>query len=52
MTASVIAAMFGLRAVFAAVALYYSLILIIGAQLMPKSKRKLFRFSTDAAAGS
>ncbi|MCY3917003.1 MAG: MFS transporter [Chloroflexi bacterium] len=52
MTASVIAAMFGLRAVFAAVALYYCSILLIGARLMPKSKRKLFRFATGAATGS
>ena len=52
MTASVIAAMFGLRAVFAAVAVYYMLILLIGAQLLPKSKRKLFWFPTDVRAGS
>jgi len=52
MTASVIAAMFGLRAVFAAVAIYYLSILLIGAQLLPKSKRKLFQFSAGAAARS
>jgi len=52
MTASVIAAMFGLRAVFAAVALYYCLILLIGARLMRKPKRKRFLFSVGAAAGS
>lgn len=52
MTASVIASMFGLRAVFAAVAIYYLSILLIGARLLPKSKRKLFRFSVGAAVGS
>ena len=52
MTASVIAAMFGLRAVFAAVAIYYLAILLIGARLLPKSKRKVFRFSFGAATGS
>ena len=52
MTASVIAAMFGLRAVFAAVAIYYLLILLIGARLLPKSKRRLFRLSASAGAGS
>ena len=49
MTASVIAAIFGLRAVFAAVAIYYLSILLIGARFLPKSKRRLFPF---AAAGS
>lgn len=52
MTASVIAAMFGLRAVFAAVAIYYLLILLIGAQLLPQLKRKHFRLSAGAAVGS
>jgi len=52
MTASVIAAMFGLRAVFAAVALYYCFILLIGAQLLPKSKRRLFRLSTGIATSN
>ncbi|MDE2748133.1 MAG: MFS transporter [Chloroflexota bacterium] len=52
MTASVIAAMFGLRAVFAAVAIYYLSILLIGARLLPKSKRRLFRFPAAVSAGS
>ena len=52
MTASVIAAIFGLRVVFAAVAIYYLLILLIGAQRLPQPKRKHFRLSAGAAAGS
>lgn len=52
MTASVIAAMFGLRVVFAAVAIYYLLILLIGAQRLSQPKRKHFRLSAGAAAGS
>lgn len=51
MTASVIAAMFGLRAVFAAVALYYLAILLIGGRVFRKSKRKRFRLSFGVAAG-
>ncbi len=43
MTASVIAAVFGLRAVFAAVAIYYLSILLIGAHFLPAKKRKRFR---------
>ncbi len=39
MTASVIAAIFGLRAVFAAVAIYYLAILVIGAHFLPTRKR-------------
>ena len=51
MTASVIAAMFGLRAVFAAVAIYYLAILLIGGRLFRKSKRKRFRLFAGIAAG-
>ncbi len=42
MTASVIAAIFGLRAVFAAVAVYYLAILVIGAHFLPTRKRRTF----------
>ena len=49
MTASVIAAIFGLRVVFAAVAIYYLLILLIGAQCLPNRSGKLFRLSAGAA---
>ena len=34
------------------VVIYYLAILLIGAQLSPKSKRQIFRFSVGAAAGS
>ena len=52
MTASVIAAIFGLRVVFAAVAIYYLLILLIGLQRLPQPKRKHIHLSAGAAAGS
>ena len=52
MTASVIAAIFGLRVVFAAVAIYYLLILLIGVQRLPQPKRKHLRLSAGVAAGS
>lgn len=39
----VIAAGFGLRAVFALVALYYLAMLVIGAQFLPAPKRKRLR---------
>ena len=51
MTASVIAAIFGLRAVFAAVALYYLAILVIGAYFLPAAKRKRFRLQASFAGG-
>ncbi len=49
LTASIIAAVFGLRAVFAVVALYYLTILVIGANFLPKPKRKRFRLLPGAA---
>lgn len=52
LTASVIAAVFGLRAVFAVVALYYLTILFIGANHLPKPKRKRFRLLAGAVGGS
>ncbi len=52
LTASVIAAVFGLRAVFAAVAIYYLAILVIGAQFLPSTKRKTFRLLAGVAGGS
>ena len=51
LTASVIAAFFGLRAVFGAVAIYYMLILLIGLQFLPKPKRPVIRFSSGFAGG-
>ena len=51
MTASVIAAVFGLRAVFAFVAIYYFAILVIGAQFLPSKRRKSFRLLAGAASG-
>ena len=50
-TASVIAAVFGLRAVFAAVAIYYLSILVIGAFFLPSAKRKSFRPIASLAGG-
>ena len=50
-TASVIAAVFGLRAVFAAVAIYYLSILVIGAFFLPSAKRKSFRPLASFAGG-
>ena len=52
LTASIIAAVFGLRAVFAVVALYYLAILVIGANFLPKPKRKRFRLLAGAASGN
>ena len=52
LTASIIAAAFGLRAVFAAVALYYLTILLIGANCLPKPKRKRFQLLAGALSGS
>ncbi len=51
LTASIIAAFFGLRAVFAAVALYYLLILLIALQFLPKPKRRSLRWSPGFAGG-
>lgn len=51
LTASIIAAVFGLRAVFAAVAFYYLLILLIGWQCLPKPKRRSLRWSPGFAGG-
>ncbi len=51
LTASVIAALFGLRAVFGGVALYYLAILLIGLQFLPKSKKRRWRLSTGMAGG-
>lgn len=44
LSASIIAAAFGLRAVFALVAIYYLSMLVIGAQYLPAPKRKRLRF--------
>ena len=52
LTASIIAAVLGLRAVFAAVAIYYLFILLVGSHFLPKPKPKRFRLSTGVAAGS
>lgn len=52
MTASVIAALFGLRAVFAVVAIYYLAILIISARLLPGSRRVSFRMLAGLTSGS
>ena len=43
LSASIIAAAFGLRAVFALVAIYYLAMLLIGAQFLPAPKRKRLR---------
>ena len=51
LSASIIAAVFGLRAVFAVVALYYLGILLIGANVLPKPKRKRFRLLAGAFSG-
>ena len=51
MTASVIAAMFGLRAVFAAVAIYYLAIFVISAQFLPAPRRRSLRLLFGAAGG-
>lgn len=51
LTASIIAAFFGLRAVFAAVAIYYLLILLIALQFLPKPKRRSLRLSPGFAGG-
>ena len=51
LTGSIIAAAFGLRAVFAAVALYYLTILVIGAIFLPKPKHRRFRLFAPAAGG-
>lgn len=51
LTASLIAAFFGLRAVFGAVALYYLLILLIALQFLPKPKRRPVRWSPGFAGG-
>ncbi len=51
LTAAIIAAVFGLRAVFAVVALYYLTILIVGANFLPKPKRKRFRLLAGALSG-
>ena len=50
-TASIIAAVFGLRAVFAVVAIYYLSILVIGAYFLPSAKRKSFRLLAGLAGG-
>ncbi len=52
LTASVIAALFGLRAVFAAVAIYYLAILLISACLLPGSGRASIRMLAGATSGS
>lgn len=52
LTASIIASIFGLRAVFAMVAFYYLAILFIGARFLPKPKRKAFRLSAGFAGGA
>ena len=52
LTASIIAAVLGLRAVFAAVAIYYLFILLVGSHFLPKPKPKRFRLTTGVAAGS
>ena len=51
LTASVIAAIFGLRAVFAAVAIYYLLIFLIALQFLPKPRRRSLRWSPGFAGG-
>lgn len=51
LSASIIAAFFGLRAVFAVVALYYLLILLIGKVFLPKPKRQPLRWSPGFAGG-
>ncbi len=51
LSASIIAAIFGLRAVFAVVAVYYLAILLIGAHFLPKPKRKSRRLSLGLAGG-
>ena len=51
MTASVIAAIFGLRAVFAVVAIYYLAIFIISAQFLPAPRRRSLRLLLGAAGG-
>lgn len=51
LTGSMIAAVFGLRAVFAAVAVYYLVILLTGLQFLPKPRRKRFAVSSGLASG-
>ena len=51
LTGSMIAAVFGLRAVFAAVAVYYLVILLTGLQFLPKPGRKGFAVSSGLASG-
>ena len=52
LTASIIASLFGLRTVFAVVALYYLAILFIGAQFLPKPKRGSLRLFAALARGN
>ncbi len=51
LTASILASVFGLRAVFAVVALYYLALLFIGANFLPKPKRKTLRLAGGMAGG-
>ena len=51
LTASMIAAVFGLRAVFGVVALYYLLVFFIALQFLPRPKTPALRLSSGVAAG-
>ncbi len=51
LTGSMIGAVLGLRAVFAAVAVYYLVILVISWQCLPKSRRQGLAMSLSAASG-
>ena len=51
LTASIIASIFGLRAVFAVVALYYLVILMIGTHFLPSPKRKRLKLSAGLVGG-
>ena len=51
LTASIFAAILGLRAVFALVAIYYLAILLIGTRFLPKPKRSRWRLSLGFGGG-
>ena len=51
LTASIIAAFFGLRAVFGVVALYYMLILFIALYFLPRPKSRRVQLASGLAAG-
>ena len=51
LTAAIIASMFGLRVVFAVVAIYYLVILLIGTHFLPSPKRKRLKLSAGLVGG-